>query len=66
RAVLEQFANSNPARFKSIKVRFARHVFPGETLITEMWQESENLILFKTKVKERDEYTITNAAIELQ
>ncbi len=66
RAVLERFADGDPARFKSIKVRFARHVFPGETLITEMWQEGENRILFKTKVKERDEYAITNAAVELQ
>jgi 3-hydroxyacyl-CoA dehydrogenase/3a,7a,12a-trihydroxy-5b-cholest-24-enoyl-CoA hydratase len=66
RRVLEHFApEGNPDFFKSIKVRFAANVYPGDTLITEMWKESDHRIVFQCKVKERDSLVISNAAIEL-
>lgn len=57
--------DADPRFFKSIKVRFAKNVYPGDTLVTEMWKESDQHILFRCKVEGRDEVVISNAAIEL-
>ncbi|HKY89460.1 MAG TPA: SDR family NAD(P)-dependent oxidoreductase, partial [Nevskiaceae bacterium] len=65
RHVLKAFCDNDGRRFKNIKVRFADSVFPGETLVTRMWKESDQKIVFETKVKERDKVVIRNAAIEL-
>ncbi|KAJ8652746.1 hypothetical protein O0I10_011628 [Lichtheimia ornata] len=62
--VLKAFGNNDPATFKSIKARFAKHVFPGETLETQMWKEGGKVI-FQTRVVERDEIAISAAAVEL-
>ncbi len=65
RAVLKHFCDNDPQRFRSIKVRFARHVFPGDTLTTEMWQESDSKVVFRTKVEARDALVLSHAAVEL-
>lgn len=65
RAVLRHFGGNDPARFRSIQARFSSHVFPGETVVTEMWRESESRVLFQCRVQEREGYVITNAAVEL-
>ena len=66
RHVTQAFApDGNPDFVKSIKVRFASSVIPGQTIVTEMWKDSDTRILFRCKVKETDQVCISNAAIEL-
>ncbi len=65
RAVLQEYAGNDPSVFKSIKVRFSRPVFPGDTIVTEMWKESDEKIIFRCKTLERGEFCLTNSAVWL-
>jgi len=70
RAVMKQFTATEKGaydvtRFKSMRARFSKHVFPGETIVTEMWQEADNRIVFQARAAERHEIVLSHAAIEL-
>ena len=51
-------------RLKRFDCRFSSPVYPGETIITEMWKD-ENVIHFQSKVKERDKIVIKNGESEV-
>lgn len=64
RAVLREFGGGDPSVFKSIKVRFSKHVFPGDTLQVAMWALPESdTVIFETRVKGRQGAVISNAAV---
>jgi len=65
RAVIEAFCDDVPERFKAIQVRFSKPVFPGETVVVQMWKVADREIVCKARVQERDLDVITNAKVTL-
>ncbi|BBG94774.1 Pseudouridine synthase family protein [Prunus dulcis] len=56
-------AGGDPNLVKCISGRFLLHVYPGETLLTEMWLEGLRVI-YQTKVKERSR-TVLSGYVDL-
>ncbi|XAR64244.1 Enoyl-CoA hydratase 2 [Bertholletia excelsa] len=53
RAIIKCICRGDPHLIKSVSGRFLLHVYPGETLITEMWLDGLGVI-YQVKVKERN------------
>ncbi|KAL0557563.1 hypothetical protein IC582_006110 [Cucumis melo] len=53
RAVIKCVCKGDSSKVKRILGKFLLHVYPGETLVTEMWLEGSR-VLYQTKVKERN------------
>ena len=49
RAVIEKAAGGDPAKLKRLRVRFAKPVYPGETLTAFGWQVEPHLVGFEVK-----------------
>ncbi len=62
RAVLKAACGGDPARLKDLEVRFAGVAYPGETIITEIWQEGPDKAIVRATTAERGEPVISNAA----
>jgi acyl dehydratase len=59
RAVLQTYADYDPAKIKSHAVRFSSPVYPGETITVDMWKDGDT-ISFEARVKARDVTVIKN------
>ena len=66
RAILKHYCNNDSSLFKSIQARLSMHVFPGETIQTELWKVADDKIIFQCKVLEREGVVISNAAVTLR
>jgi acyl dehydratase len=64
-AVLRTVADYDPARLASIEARFAKPVFPGETIRTEMWRDRAR-VAFRCRAVERDEVVVNNGRAVLR
>jgi len=65
RALLDATAGGDQKRFKSIQTRFAAPVYPGQTLLTEIWRTSPTEFVFQTKVKETGKVCCSNGSFVL-
>ena len=63
-AILREMCGYDPARFKSIAVRFSAPVYPGETIRTEMWRDGA-VVSFRARVVERDVVALNNGRAEV-
>ncbi len=59
RAILKHRCGSDPARLREMRARFAKPVFPGETLRTDLWRDGDQ-IFFRTTVVERGEVALSH------
>ena len=64
-AILRTFADYRPEQLASIEARFARPVFPGESVRTEMWQNGAD-VAFRCRTVERGEIAIDNGLARLR
>lgn len=62
KVVVDHALDGNPGRFGSYKARFTGHVFPGETLVTRIWEEEDHVIV-SAETLERGTTVLANAAV---
>ena len=62
RAILHACCGGDPTRLKDFEVRFSGVVFPGETIVTDIWQEPSNKLTIQARTAERGDPVISNAA----
>jgi acyl dehydratase len=63
-AILKTMCGYDPARFRSMAVRFSAPVYPGETIRTEMWRDG-TIVSFRARVIERDVVVLNNGRAEI-
>jgi acyl dehydratase len=64
RAILRTICEYDQTLIRSLEGRFSAPVIPGETLITEMWQEA-NIVSFRVRAAERDLVVLNHGRCEL-
>ncbi|TNE33883.1 MAG: 3-alpha,7-alpha,12-alpha-trihydroxy-5-beta-cholest-24-enoyl-CoA hydratase [Alphaproteobacteria bacterium] len=58
-ALLKEACGYDPTKLKSMKLRFSSPVYPGETIVTEIWKDGPD-VSFRCRVKERDIVVLNN------
>ncbi|KAH8653559.1 HotDog domain-containing protein [Xylariales sp. PMI_506] len=69
--IIDTFAAGDASRFKSVKLRLSRPVFPGEVVRTEMWRSSPagsgdtTKIIYRQVAGGEDRVVISQAVVDL-
>jgi len=64
RTILREVAKYDHTRIRGFDVRFSSPVYPGETVLTDMWVDA-NIVSFRCRLKERDVTVINNGKCTL-
>ena len=59
-AVVAGAAGGDPAAVRSVAARFTAPVFPGETVVTELWLDGGTTVAFRSRVAERGVVVLNN------
>jgi acyl dehydratase len=65
RAVLAEYCGNDPARLAAMSVRFSGVVYPGDTIVTDMWEAGNGKILMQAKTQD-GRVVISNAVAEVR
>jgi (3R)-3-hydroxyacyl-CoA dehydrogenase / 3a,7a,12a-trihydroxy-5b-cholest-24-enoyl-CoA hydratase / enoyl-CoA hydratase 2 len=65
-ALLRKMTSGRVAPFRTMRARFAGHVFPGETLLTELWQPDPGAVHFRCRVAGRETVVLSHGRLELE
>jgi acyl dehydratase len=66
RALLCTLCEDDGSRLKRLDGRFSSPVFPGETLVTEIWSVGAGVASFQSRSAERDVVVISNGYAEYE
>jgi acyl dehydratase len=59
RSLISTVCKYDPTKIKQFDVRFSAPVFPGETIVTDIWVDGST-VSYRSKVKERDVVVLNN------
>lgn len=65
KAVVDHALDGDVTQVARYQARFSGVIFPGETIVTSMWREGEQVLL-RAVSKERESPALTNAAITIR
>lgn len=65
RAIVQHCCEGDPTRLRRFDARFSAPVFPGETLVCEIWRPSPGLVQFQARVRERDKIVLSHGVAEV-
>ena len=65
RAVLAEYCGNDPLLMSGMSVRFSGVVYPGDTIITDMWDEGNGKVIVQARTQD-GRVVISNAAVEVK